>query len=78
MEKLYPYFPISAKVQKGNLRSLIISIVMYVVASVLMGVVDKLLGWIPVLGFVLGLVFYVLGIYCTVGIIIAVIRYFRG
>ena len=78
MEKLYPYFPISTKVQKGDLRSLIISIVMYVVASVLMGVAEKLLGWIPVLGFVLGLVFYVLGIYCTIGIIIAVIRYFRG
>ncbi len=78
MEKLYPFFPISTKVQKENLRSLIISIVIYISISLVMGVADMLLGWIPVLGFLLGLVFYMLGIYCTIGIIIAIIRFFRG
>lgn len=78
MEKLYPFFPVSAKVKKQDLASLIISIVIYIAVGLVVGVADKLLGWIPVLGFLLGLVFYVIGIYCTVGIIIAIIRFFRG
>lgn len=78
MEKLYPYFPVSTKVKKQDLASLIVSIVIYLAVSLVMGVADKLLGWIPVLGLLLGLVFYVIGIYCTVGIIIAIIRFFRG
>ena len=77
MQKFYFYFPLSASVHAGDVVSLILSIVIYVVACAVLGVLQRVFGWIPVVGFLLKLVFSLLGLYCCAGIILSVLKFFQ-
>lgn len=77
MEKLYPYFPLSNNVQSKDTRSLVVSVLLYIVVGLVMSIVGKLLGWIPVIGFILGLISWVLDIYCLAGIVLSILRYVK-
>ena len=75
MNKLFRYFPLSTAVEPGNVRQLIISLAIYLVASAVLGVLNAVLGWIPLVGWLLGLVFSLLGIYCVAGLVLAIVRF---
>ena len=75
MNKLFRYFPLSTAVEPGNVRQLIISLAIYLVASAVLGVLNAVLGWIPLVGWLLGLVFSLLGIYCVAGLVLAIMRF---
>ena len=75
MNKLFRYFPLSTAVEPGNVRQLIISLAIYLVASAVLGVLNAVLGWIPLVGWLLGLVFSLLGIYCGAGLVLAIVRF---
>ena len=77
MEKLYPYFPLSGNVQKGDVKSLFITLVIYIVACAIMGILDAVLGWIPIVGVILGIVFGLLGLYCVAGMVLAVLKFLQ-
>ena len=73
LKNLKKYFPEIAK--KIDVKSLVIAIVIYVVASAIIGTVAGLLGWIPVIGWILDIIGTLAGIYCLGGIILAVLDY---
>ena len=50
MEKIYSYFPLSSGVQPGNLKTVITSVLIYLAACAVMGVLQAILGWIPIVG----------------------------
>lgn len=75
MEKLYRFFPLSASVQPGDLRTALISVVIYLTACAILGVVQMILGWIPLVGTLLRLVCSLLGLYCVGGIVLSILRY---
>lgn len=75
MDKLFRYFPLSAAVEPGNVRQLIISLAIYLVASATLGVLNAVLGWIPLVGKLLGVVFSLLGIYCVAGLVLSIVRF---
>ncbi len=77
MEKIYSYFPLSNRVNAKDTRSLVVSILLYIAVGLVMSIVGKLLGWIPVIGFVLGLISWVLDIYCLAGIVLSILRYVK-
>lgn len=77
MEKIYPYFPLSASVQPGNLKSVITSVLIYLAACAIMSVLQTILGWIPIVGALVRLVLSVLGLYCAAGIVLSILKYFR-
>lgn len=60
-----------------DVKSLIITILLYIVADVICGAVIGLLGKIPLLGILFSLVGAVLGIYFFVGIVFAVLSFFK-
>ncbi len=77
MEKLFSFFPFSANVLPGNVRSLIGTLLVYLIASAVMGVLQAVLGWIPLVGWLLRLVFSLVGLYCVAGMVLAVLKFFQ-
>jgi uncharacterized Tic20 family protein len=77
MEQLAKYFPLNNKVEKGNVASLVIAIVIYLIAPSIAGIIVGLLSFIPLVGSILGLVSSLFGIYCLVGLIFAIIKYVK-
>ena len=75
MKKIDPYFPLKAGVTHGKLKSLLVPLLIYLVACAVLNVLRMILGWIPLVGWLLELVFSLLGIYCVAGIILAIIKY---
>ena len=75
MNKLYAWFPLSASVLPGQLKTLITSLVIYLLASAVLCVLNLVLGWIPLVGWLLELLFSLLGIYCVAGILLCIWRF---
>lgn len=68
-------FPLSARVGRQDSNSLIWAIILYLAACAIVKVADILLGWVPIVGIVIGVLCWVLGLYCAIGIILAIVNY---
>ena len=77
MDKLTPFFPLNKIVKKDDVASLVIAIVIYVVASTIFGVCLGFLGWIPVVGILIGIVGTLVWIYSIIGIVFAVMDFIK-
>ena len=75
MQKLFPFFPLSANVEPGNARRFVVTLGIYLVACAVLGVLSDILGWIPLVGWRLTLIFSLLGIYCVAVIVLAIYKY---
>lgn len=69
-------FPLNRNIVRGNPKTLGIVICIYLAICAVVKIADLLLGWIPLLGVAFMAVFWLLGLYCAVGIILAVLTYF--
>jgi len=77
MEKIYSYFPLSSGVQPGNLKTVITSVLIYLAACAVMGILQAILGWIPIVGALIRLILSLLGLYCVAGIVLSILKYFQ-
>lgn len=67
LKKIFPH-----AMQAYNVKGLVIALLIYAVVSFVGGMIHGLVGSIPLIGLVVGIVGWALGIYCTVGIIISI------
>ena len=74
MKKLMSLFPWS-RVKKGNLIGLIIAIVVYLVIAALLGWVLSIVGSMPIIGLITGIVSTIIWIYEVIGIVLAVLSF---
>ena len=77
MDTVYPFFPLSAIVAPGNVKRLVLALLIYLAACGVMQVLCAVLGWIPLVGWLLELVFSLAGIYCVAGLVLAIVRFCR-
>ena len=63
--------PISFKATDKD--NFIKALVIYIVAAVVMTVVGMLLGWIPVIGKLISIIGYVVDVYVTGGVVVAIL-----
>ena len=75
MDKLTPYFPLNSRVKKGDIVSLVVTIVIYVVVAAVLCLLFGLLSGVPVLGFLIGIVGTLVWIYEIVGIVLAILSF---
>lgn len=79
MDKLKQLFPLSFR--GAELKDMIISIILYIVAEALVGVVFFILALIPIINVIVAIVGSIvsslLGIYVLVGIVLAVLNYLK-
>lgn len=71
MDFLKKLLPLSFKATDKD--NFIKSLIIYIVAAVAMVVLGMLLGWIPVVGKLLSIIGYVVDIYVTGGIVVAIL-----
>ena len=71
MDMLKKFFPDAFRCKDVN--SFIVTLLIYVVGSILVGLVMGLLAKIPLVGFVFSLIGSLVGLYALVGIILAIL-----
>ena len=78
MDYLKKVWPHAFAVKKDDVKDLVIRILVYALAGwALPAVIGGLLGRIPVVGIIVGIVCWAIGVYCTVGIVLALLKYFK-
>ncbi|MBR6786544.1 MAG: hypothetical protein IKM26_01305 [Clostridia bacterium] len=75
MDMVKKIFPFSFK--SKEVKDLVINIVIYLVASIVGGWLLGLLGGIPLLGVIFDLIGSLFGLYCLVGIVLAVLDFLK-
>lgn len=75
MQKLLTYFPLSNSVEPGNARQFVLALAIYLVACGVLGILNAILGWIPLVGWLLDVIFSLAGIYCVVGLVLSIVRF---
>lgn len=73
MDILKKWFPWSFRA--NDVKSLIISILIYIAIGIVGGLIISLLIWVPLVGWLLGLVGGLLDLYTLVGIILAILEF---
>ncbi len=72
---LKKYWPTAYKVEKGDVNSLILQIVILAVVCIVAGALIGILAKIPVLGVLIGIVGSLVDLYGLVGILLCVLKY---
>ena len=75
MGSIKEFFPIGKQVRPRDGQSLLIAIVIYIVVAAVVGLANAVLGRIPLIGWLIGVLSLLIGLYCLVGIILAVVEY---
>ena len=83
MDALKPFFPFvfaNVDVKEKDVNSLVISIIVHLVAGLVVGFVlgfaaGILGGILGILGWIIGLVDGLFGLYCLIGIVLAVLKF---
>lgn len=75
MDILKKFFPLSFKVEE--IKSFIISLVIYAVIDVVCGFVIGLLAKIPLIGIIFSLIGSIVGIYALVGIVLSILVFVK-
>ncbi len=75
MGSIKEFFPIGKQVRPRDGQSLLIAIVIYIVVAAVVGLANAVLGRIPLIGWLIGVLSWLVGLYCLVGIILAVVEY---
>ena len=75
LNSIKPYFPQAFKAK--DLKSFAIALVIYAVVAVVLGFILGLLGGIPVIGFIANIVGWLVKLYCTAGVILAILVFLQ-
>ena len=77
MQKILPFFPLSAGVRRSDAKTFVVSLIIYLAACAVLGTLSAILGWIPLVGWLLDGIFSLLGMYCVAGIVLAIYQFVR-
>lgn len=77
MKSLYGLFPLSDLVAPGEMRSLVVTLVIYVLGAAILAILNVVLGWIPILGLLTQVASTLMTIYCVIGAVLAVLQFWR-
>ena len=77
METLRKFWPWSFRMEKGNVKKLVWTVVIYVLVGVGIGIVLGLLSFIPYVGILTSIVGYICDLYLTAGVVFCFLNYFE-
>ena len=69
------FFPISSRAK--DLKGLLISILIYIVVSFLIGLGLKVLAILPLIDILLGIIGWVVELYIAVGVVVSILVFFK-
>ena len=75
MDMLKTLWPFSFKVKEKDVTSLVVQLIVLIVACAIAGVAIGLLMWIPIIGWIIGIVGSLVGLYCVIGIVLCILQF---
>ncbi|MBQ4313224.1 MAG: hypothetical protein IJC18_03335 [Clostridia bacterium] len=72
IKKLFP-----TSTRATDLTGLIVSLLIYIVLPAIVHLVANLLGGIPLIGWILGIIAGVIDLYCLIGIVVSLLIFFK-
>lgn len=75
MDLLRKIWPTPFKIEKGNIVSFLIQLIIFLVIVAVVGWLIALLAALPIVGIIFGLVGSLIGIYNIVGIVLCVLKF---
>ncbi len=75
MDLLRKIWPTPFKIEKGNIVSFLIQLIIFLVIVAVVGWLIALLAALPIIGIVFGLVGSLIGVYNIVGIVLCVLKF---
>lgn len=75
MDLLRKIWPTPFKIEKGNIVSFLIQLIIFLVIVAVVGWLIALLAALPIIGIIFGLVGSLIGIYNIVGIVLCVLKF---
>ncbi|MBQ8416069.1 MAG: hypothetical protein IJX13_04110 [Clostridia bacterium] len=76
MEMLQKLWPTPFKVKKGDVASLLIQLIIFLVVCVVIGFALGLLWWVPIVNIIAGILGALLELYSLVGIVLCLLKFF--
>ena len=75
MDLLRKIWPTPFKIEKGNIVSFLIQLIIFLVIVAVVGWLIALLAALPIIGIIFGLVGSLIGVYNIVGIVLCVLKF---
>ena len=75
MDLLRKIWPTPFKIEKGNIASFLIQLIIFLVIVAVVGWLIALLSALPIIGIIFGLVGSLIGVYNIVGIVLCVLKF---
>ena len=75
MDFLRKVWPTPFKIEKGNIASFLIQLIIFLVIVAVVGWLIALLSALPIIGIIFGLVGSLIGVYNIVGIVLCVLKF---
>ena len=75
MDLIKKIWPTPFKVDKGNVISFLIQLVVFVIICFVVGWLFGVLGGIPILGFIFKLLGSLMELYCGIGVILCILKF---
>ena len=75
MDLLRKIWPTPFKIEKGNIASFLIQLIIFLVIVAVVGWLIALLAALPIIGIIFGLIGSLIGVYNIVGIVLCVLKF---
>ena len=75
MDFLRKLWPTPFKVEKRNTQGFVVQLIIFIVVCAIIGILLGALANIPVVGIIFGIVASLVELYCTVGIVLCILKF---
>jgi len=75
MEFLQKLWPTPFKIEKGNVTSFVVQLIIFIVLTAVIAVLISLLAAIPIVGIIFSIVGSLMGLYTLIGVVLCVLRF---
>ncbi len=76
MDYIKKLWPTPFKIKKGDIASLLIQAIIFLVICAVLGWLIALLAKIPIIGIIFGLIGSLMGVYSFVGLVLCILKFF--
>ncbi|MCQ2427510.1 MAG: hypothetical protein MJ137_03775 [Clostridia bacterium] len=75
MDFLKKFWPHPFKLEKKVVKPFVIMLIIYVAVTVAASIISGVLSFVPVLGWILSIVSWLVDLYCTAGIVFSILKF---
>ena len=75
MEFLQKFWPTPFKIEKGNVASFLVQLIIFVLLTAVFVILIGVLAAIPIVGIIFGIIGSLMGLYTLIGVVLCILRF---